>query len=733
MRSFWCGRRGLDWLRDMCILALGIGVTTVALAVGVDVVGPGKSEAFGAQVLALPNGNWVVTDPWWNSGRGRVALHDRFGNLIAALRGGEPNDGVGSNGVVLVGADNFVVVSPYWGTPVASPGGRRANVGAVTWVDGQTGLDAVVSCENSLCGGEAYDQIGIAGVTVLRNGNYVVASPLWDSGGMANVGAVTWGSGVAGITGAVGVTNSLHGSLSQDLVGSHGVVALTNGNYVVLSPAWNDITMPAVGAATWGNGMTGTVGAVSATNSLRGSHAGDQVGSDGITSLPNGNYVVVSSNWNNDLVPAVGATTWGHGATGIIGPVTTENSLHGSQPNDHVGKLGVTALSNGNYVVMSPYWDSPDGMEDVGAATWGSGATGIAGSVSVENSLYGGAEFDEIGSAWVTALANGNYVVASPDWDSELVSGAGAVTWGNGTTGIIGPVSSSNSLHGSHAGDHVGTSVTALANGNYVVASRYWDNAGISDVGAVTWGDGAAGIAGSVNTANSLHGSQASDQVGFPGVVALTNGNYVVFSPRWDNAGEVDVGAVTWGNGATSTAGSVGAANSLHGSRAGDQVGYGGVMALSNGNYLVRSPNWDSATGTVDVGAITWGSGESGVVGPVAETNSIHGSRLGDQAGSAGGMVLPNGNAVVASGYWDNFVLADVGAVTWFDGAAGSNVGAITWENSVIGSNASGGGYLTADYDSGSGRCPQLIIGRPADNMVTLWPEPWCLLKDGFE
>tara|TARA_R110002167_G_scaffold280723_1_gene486264 strand:+ start:3028 stop:3408 length:381 start_codon:yes stop_codon:yes gene_type:complete len=35
----------------------------------------------------------------------------------------------------------------------------------------------------------------------------------------------------------------------------------------------------------------------------------------------------------------------------------------------------------------------------------------------------------------VTALTNGNYVVRSPFWDYRAVAGAGAVTFGNGTTG----------------------------------------------------------------------------------------------------------------------------------------------------------------------------------------------------------------------------------------------------------------------------------------------------------
>jgi Repeat of unknown function (DUF5650) len=82
-------------------------------------------------------------------------------------------------------------------------------------------------------------------------------------------------------------------------VGSGGVTALSNGNYVVGSPSWNDNT----GAATWGNGSTGTSGIVSAANSLVGSNPKDEVGANpalglqpmlDFSLLSNGNYVILS-------------------------------------------------------------------------------------------------------------------------------------------------------------------------------------------------------------------------------------------------------------------------------------------------------------------------------------------------------------------------------------------------------------------------------------------------------
>lgn len=95
---------------------------------------------------------------------------------------------------------------------------------------------------------------------------------------------------------------------------------------------------------------------------------------------------------------------------------------------------------------------------------------------------------DTIGST-ATILTNGNYIVQSENWDcqtslgcSGTIADVGAVTWGNGTTGIAGPVSTANSLVGSTAGDQIG-SVIALSNGNYAASTRTFDSASTTDIG----------------------------------------------------------------------------------------------------------------------------------------------------------------------------------------------------------------------------------------------------------
>lgn len=180
-----------------------------------DIAGPVGSENFGSQVTFLPNGNFVVTDPLFDASGvqdvGAVFLYD--GDtlaLISALTGVSEFDHVGSGpsifsidddfteelgsqGITVLTNGNFVVTSSLWN-------GER---GAVTLVNGETGLNGVVTESNSLVGTHAFDQIGGAGIRALPNGNYVIGSPNWDNGAAVDAGAITFGNGTTGITGPV--------------------------------------------------------------------------------------------------------------------------------------------------------------------------------------------------------------------------------------------------------------------------------------------------------------------------------------------------------------------------------------------------------------------------------------------------------------------------------------------------------------------------------------------------
>ncbi|HXU06751.1 MAG TPA: hypothetical protein VN903_37610, partial [Polyangia bacterium] len=294
-----------------------------------------------------------------------------------------------------------------------------------------------------------------------------------------------------------------------------------------------------------------------------------------------------------------------------------------------------SSLSIGNVVVADPYDDFA--ATDAGAAHLFRGRDG-----ALLATLVGSKAGDRVGA--VQALSNGNYLVTSTSWDNGPVVDAGAITWGNGMTGVAGVVSPTNSLVGSSAGDAVGY-VVMLPNGHYLVVTYTWDNGALADAGAVTWCDGTTGRTGAVSAANSLVGGAAGDQVGGPFV--LSNGNYVVGSRSWHSGTTADIGAVTWCNGATGRTGVVSAANSLIGSTTLDNVG-AVVIPLTNGNYVVVTSGWDDGF-TRDVGAVTWGNGTTGTTGVISAANSLIGATAYDKVGGGSAYPLTNGNYVVAS------------------------------------------------------------------------------------
>jgi hypothetical protein len=672
--------RSLLWNSYAGAVTWGSGTNGVSGVVSQanSLVGYLAGDWVGLQVYLLSDGNYVVASPYWHNKLGAATWGSATSGVSGvvstanSLTGNLPDDEVGS-AIINLKNGNYVVSSPGWNN----------FTGAVTWVSEVSGISGRVSTDNSLVGSQAGDRVGNY-IAPLSNGNYVVASPYWNN----NVGAVTWVNGASGLIAQVSASNSLVGTRPNDKVGT-AIVALSNGNYVVSSPAWFD----SAGAATWVSGTIGISEAVSAGNSLVGSNAGDQVGKS-ITPLSNGNYVVRSTDWHN----TAGAATWGSGMSGIKGPVSELNSLVGSAYGDAVG-LYVTLLSNGNYLVRSPWNGS------IGAVTWASGTSGVSGVVSSANSLVGETTNDSVGIN-VTPLDNGNYVVGSPYWNNK----AGAATWGSGVSGVKGMVSTANSLVGGQPGDQVGASITAVANNNYVVGSPSWNGS----VGAATWASGTSGVNGQVSDANSLVGNHLNDRVG-NGVLLLSDGDYVVSSPYWNET----MGAATWGSGTSGVFGAVSINNSLLGSAFNDMVG-SQITPLPGGNYVVSSPHWRNGT-ILEAGAATWGSGMGGIKGTVSTANSLVGRFSIDLVGS-GVMVLNNGDYVVMSPGLDLGTFSDVGAISYGFGRCGLT-GPIVGGSSVVGATPSGGSTMFSAYDT---TYQELVVSRPADNIVTL-------LKPGLE
>ena len=449
-----------------------------AISAANSLTGSGGGDYVGSQIVALTNGNYVAISKDWDlsfdlSAVGAVTFCSGTGGCVGtvsaanSLIGSHPNDRIGEFGAQALTNGNYIVKSPSW----------SRDIGAVTFGNGMTGITGTISTDNSLVGtqriGIPQDRVGERQFAVLVNGNYAVASEKW----FDSRGAVTFINGQTGITGEISAANSLTGSSPGDLVG-FSLSALTNGNYVVSSPSWDKGTIANVGAATFCRGTIGCQGVVFAGNSLTGMNADDKVSNAyrSITPLTNGNYVISSKDWNGGR----GAATWGDGINGTVGSVSSANSLIGNRSTDGVGSEGVTALLSGNYVVNVPAW-SNGSLTSVGAVTWGNGNVGTSGEISSTNSLLGNQTFDGIGNdshnqgagGGIYPLRDGNYVVRSRYWDNGSISNAGAVSLGKGYTPTTGLISVDNSVLGTYANIPYTTADFDYSNKQLIVGRPY--------------------------------------------------------------------------------------------------------------------------------------------------------------------------------------------------------------------------------------------------------------------
>ncbi|MEZ5308604.1 MAG: BACON domain-containing carbohydrate-binding protein [Pyrinomonadaceae bacterium] len=702
-----------------------------------NLVPPTGSVNFGTDVKFLANGNIVVTDPGFAFGSlanvGAVHLYDgsTFA-LISTIRGSNANDRVGSGGVKPLSNGKFVITSPNWRNPATSV----VLAGAVTLCDGTSGCTGVVTSSNSLVGSTADDLAGLGGIYELPSGDYVVSSYRWDntSASAEDAGAVTFCSGTSGCTGAISGANSLIGQTTSDVVGSgyligqNPITVLAGGDYVVRSPFWTNPSggVSAVGAVTKCSGTTGCAGNVSSANSLVGTTDSDAAGIGGVTALPSGGYVVNSNRWDNPAGPVVdaGAVTY-CASGGCTGEIVSGATLFGTTDGDLIGGNGVTLLSNGNYVVVSNLWDNiAVTAPDAGAVTWCDGTSGCSGAVTTTNSFVGSQNDDEVGLDGVTALTNGNFVIASHLWDlpGAVATDVGAVTWCDGASACVGSPSASNSLVGNINDDRVGVgAVQALDGGNYVVSSYDWDNSSSSleNVGAVTFCSSSTGCTGAVTAANSLTGSTSFDQVGGGGVVPLAGGAYVVGSSGWDEptTGKSNVGAATFCPASTGCTGVVSSSNSLIGTTASDTVG-NRISALPNGDYVVVSSSWNDAVNSRSfAGAVTKCDGGGGCTGPVGSSNSLIGGAFGDFLGLGGITPLSSSDYILSSPFVDNpsGPVEDAGAIT-YGFASGGPVGTVSSANSILGGFSFG--TFSVDDDDVSGN---IAVGKAFENVVTIF------------
>jgi len=218
-------------------------------------------------------------------------------------------------------------------------------------------------------------------VHALSDGNFVVVSDGWTNGdvyagGIAEVGAVTWGNGSQSFLGEISSSNYMTGTHYLDQVGYGGVATLTGGRYVIGSSLWNG----SIGAVTMAGGIWPVTGVVSATNSITG-YTDNYIGGAWrmVTALSDGSYVVTSE-YQNGLV------AWQSVDAGTSGTISPDHALTNTW-ND----VTVTPTDNANWILFSPHWTTNQvTAPNRGAVTLVHGGHPVSGTVGASNSVVGG-------------------------------------------------------------------------------------------------------------------------------------------------------------------------------------------------------------------------------------------------------------------------------------------------------------------------------------------------------
>jgi hypothetical protein len=231
--------------------------------------------------------------------------------------------------------------------------------------------------------------------------------------------------------------------------------------------------------------------------------------------------------------------------------------------------------------------DDVGGVTNAGSVKLFNGTTGAP----IGSTVSGDDTDDSLGSS-VTALANGNFVIASLFDNVGGVINAGSVKLFNGTTGA--PIGST--VAGDDFSDFLGShGVTALASGNFVIASALDFVGGVLLAGSVKLFDGTTGAP----IGSTVAGDDTGDGLGVGGVTALANGSFVIASPEDNVGGVTNAGSVKLFNGTTGAP----IGSTVAGDDTEDRLGLGGVTALANGNFVIVSPE-DDVGGVINAGSV---------------------------------------------------------------------------------------------------------------------------------
>lgn len=546
---------------------------------------PGASDEFGRKVLILGNGNILVSDP--------------FDSSVTTQNGA----------VHLYNPNTQTLVASFYGDPDTN-------------------------------------QFGFNHISALANNNFVIALPNDSANGFRGAGSVRLINGTTGIQ----IGSTLSGDLAGDGLGSGGLFALANNNFVVVSTFDDEAGFTDAGSVRLVDGETGVqIGEV-----LVGDADTDRMGSDGIIALANNNFIVVSLSDDENGVSRAGSVRLVDGTSGQqIG-----TTFAGDNDVDLIGSDGIAVLPNNNFTIAS-HSDDDSGLIDVGSVRLVDGETGL----QIGAALTGELAYDKLGSAGVTALSNNNFVIAS-HVDNELgVIQSGSVRLVDGTTAL--PIGATHS--GDISGDQLGSQgTTALPNGNFIITSIRDDEAGVTDAGSVILVDGITGV----QIGATFSGDVTEDRLGSNGIIVLANNNFVISSTT-DDMGEIQAGDQVGSAILVSGTTGVQIGDAVVGNHRGAQLGFSGVKALANSNFVIASQHdADLLTGR-KTGVVQLIDGATGSqIG-----RSIIGDIDDDQLGGGGITVLSDNKYIIASRLDDAGGVMDAGSIRLVDGITGAQIG----------------------------------------------------------
>jgi hypothetical protein len=276
------------------------------------ITGNNSDDYFGGHVEELSNGNLVISSgsddiSGVNTSEGSVKIiNGTTGAEIFSIDGDNTQDHLGNVGIYKLTNGNFYMVSNSDNVSTAN-----SRDGSVRLINGITGAEIF-----SVSGDSANDQFGLDGIIILQNGNFLVHSSEDIVGGVPYVGSVKLFNGTDGT-----LINDIYGNNEESFLGLEGITILANGNFVIRS-MYDSLSGVASseGSVKLINGITGAE-----IVSINGDDPDDNIGKDGVLELSNGNIAIASSNDDVGGVVDIGSVTIINSVTGAIVTTYTGN------------------------------------------------------------------------------------------------------------------------------------------------------------------------------------------------------------------------------------------------------------------------------------------------------------------------------------------------------------------------------------------------------------------------